>query len=141
MNKITRITAAGAAAAFALAVLTGCGAAAGPQSAADACKIVSEGMANVQSEFTDMATTMQGGDVSTLGDTFAKLASTLDELGGKVTNEEVGAAVTEMKDGVEAFSEAVKGAKTLTDITDVEAMTEASTKIQSATTSFAELCS
>lgn len=138
MNKITRIAGASAAAALALAALTGC--AAGSQSTADACKIVSEGMTKVQSEFADLSTTMQSGDVSTLGDAFSKLTTTLDELGGKVTNEEVSATVTELRDGYQAFGELFKDAKSITDLTDVDAMTEASTKISTASLEFAELC-
>ena len=77
-----------------------------------------------------------------LGDAFAELATKCGEKKEKVTNEEVGASITAMVEGLTAFSDSVEGVKTYADITDAQAevVSEANAQIQESTAQFGMLC-
>ena len=138
------------------ATLTGCSvgvvagdgdggkAAASTQSVADACKIASTSMADVQSDMSDSLSGLGTGDVSGAADAMTKLGDKLGEAEGNVTNAKVKAALATMGDDVTKFAELLAKAKDggvqalAGDATEIQSL---ATDIQAAGKKISDLCS
>jgi hypothetical protein len=144
-----RSTALALTAAMGVGLLAGCAPAsdapASPEAASqtvqEACVVVADGMQKVQSEIEGLATDMQGGDLSGVGDVMASMRDTLGDLLGDVENADVNAAVTEMHDALTEFTASLDGATSLGDLASSEAFVAAGEKMQAAGSEFASLCS
>ena len=139
MRTLTRTAAFGASAALALAALTGCSG--GAQSVADACAVVNDGMTSIQSEFQNVGTSLQSGDLTGLTEMFSTLETKFSEVSDKVTNEEVAAVVHDMHEGITTFNKSLDGAESIVDLAGAEEFSAAAAQMQSASTKFTELCS
>jgi hypothetical protein len=137
-----------AAAVFSLLALAGCSggatdgkAAAAPadQSVSDACSVVDDGMAELQSQISDPST-LASGDIEAITDLMDSMHSTFEDLSPKVTNADVSAVVTEMTDGLGTFSSSLEGVTDLNSLAGDENLTAAVEQIQNAGKDFAELC-
>lgn len=139
MRTITRTAAFGASAALALAALTGC-AGAGPQSVADACSVVEDGMTELQTEFAGMTSALESDDIKAIADNYSKLGERFSDITAKVTNEEVKPLVTEMSDGIVVFSNILNDSESFADAAGSAEFTDAATKMTEAGAELGELC-
>lgn len=127
--------------------LTACGG--GGQSTADACKVIEDGMTDIQSDITDLSTAASSGDEDALADLISETSDSINKIDEQVTNEEVGAAFGDFADAYSNVSGVLAelGELDLTDPASADKATEISQKASDAQTgltdsmsSLTELC-
>lgn len=127
---------------FGLVGLAGCAAVAAEQSVAEACLVLSDGMAGIQSELADAQNGLsEDGDLTGATEAMTTMQRELEDLAPKITNPEVTAALSDFRAGIRAFSEALAGTDDVEDLVSNDAFAQVAESIQSASTQFAELCS
>ncbi|SBS71670.1 hypothetical protein [uncultured Microbacterium sp.] len=132
----------GATIALGLAVLSGCAGLDDGQSVEEACVVLSDGMADIQTELSEAQSSLsEDGDLAGATEVMAKMEGELDDLAPKITNAEVTAALTGFRAGVRAFSAALAGTDDVKDLVANDEFAQVAESIQSAGTQFAELCS
>lgn len=131
------------AATMALAVLTGC-TDAGAQSKADACDLVRDGVAAVQSELAPLPDALADDDLaaaaSAVGAALGKAGTTLVALQPRVTDPAVGAAVSDLVEALTRLGGAVASADDPTTLAADEAFIAANEDVAAAGKRFSALC-
>lgn len=103
--------------------LAGCSAG---QSVADACKLVTDGTAEVQTTANELMTGATSGDTAAIEEGIATISAKLDEIGGTITNDEV-------KPVFDDFSTAYAGlTDQITAISEIDAATADAETVQGA---------
>jgi hypothetical protein len=139
MRTTSRILAATASAALALAALTACSGSG--QSRVDACIIVAQGLEDVQADIADANTSLQTGDLDAMGASLESAASALGELSPEVTNADVAPILTALRTSIESVRDAVGEAGSSGDAEAVTQALDASAgDLQNAALRFSDTC-
>ncbi|WOF24628.1 hypothetical protein N8K70_08240 [Microbacterium betulae] len=143
---IRRTTKTALLAATALALLPALSACAGGQSVADACSIVEDGTAELNSSLTDISSSVTGGDSDALTEQVAAVDSEISAIGDEITNEEVKTSYDAFAAAFSDLTSQLQGMADI-DVTDTDAVTEAteamtasSTDLQNAQADLTDTC-
>lgn len=125
-----------------LAGLTGCSAVDAGQSVEEACTVLADGMADMQTQLSQAQDSLSAdGDLTGATDALATMQRELTDLAPKITNAEVKAALSDFRSGIRAFSAALASTDDVEDLVANDEFAQIAESIQSASTQFAELCS